>query len=213
MKSSDEFSWTGTLIGLALAALGIRSLAHWTASPWSQEQHRRLGYGRTAATLSEAKLYNDDDGGWIKGFRSAIGIQHATADQLSIVAPGEEELVFLETDVQPAARFGIYDDKMKGLMLWVAPQNKEAWSAPSGSGALVQAAAYPANGRLAYYDLGRIWISDLNGLRMQSLQHVPLLDEGGELHWDWAGTRLCWMGRISGTAAAVELGAMEKFKP
>lgn len=205
MKSSTNLQWPG-LLGLLLALLGIRYLAHYRVREADLGAALRLGYARPAEMLSKSTLLDRTDVsdlGWLSPLDRAFQIQISAADRLRVDVPQEQELILLETDVMPQASYGLFD-KDHGWEIRVRPWYGESWSAPSNSGARVEPAVYPANGRIAYYDLGRIWIADLNGLKMQSLQHVPLLQNGGQLYWDYAGTRLCWMGSLSG-AAAVDL--------
>jgi hypothetical protein len=170
----------------------------------------RLGYARPAAKLQASSLLYNAGGeapGWMASLERAFAIQLSAADRLRVDAPQDQDLILLETDVMPDARFGIFPvGQGKEIHVW--PWHADAWGAPSNAGEVVHPAIFPGNGRVAYYDLGRIWISDLNGLKMQSLRHVPLLDDGGDIYWDFAGTRLCWMGRLSG-AAAVDLSAID----
>ncbi len=209
MKSSaDQVKWPG-LLGLLLLGWGLWRLAIHQASPSEIEAALRLGYARSAAKLAQAGLAGGQ-GGWLKSFERALGVQLAAADRLKVEPPLEDELVMLETDVMPAASYRLEFASGGLWSLQVRPWRGKSWQAPSHSGGAVRPAAYPANGRVAYYDLGRIWIADLQGLRMQSLKHVPLLEKGGALMWDYAGTRLCWMGDFAPEAAAVELGAMKE---
>ena len=213
MKSSDEPITLGALLGLLLAGLGAYALAGHRIRSSDLEPALRLGYGRPAAALAKTSAVLPRDPGesdWLSGLERAFHIQVSAADRLKVDLPQDNDLILLETDVPPAASYSLVP-QAGGWEIRVKPWDSPAWSAPSNSGGPVLPAAYPANGRLAYYDLGRIWISDLNGLRMQSLKHVPLLEHGGQLYWDYEGTRLCWMGSVSGTAAAVELGVDESL--
>jgi hypothetical protein len=209
LKSSSNIPWQG-LLGLALMGAGLAWLGSRRVGAAALEPALRLGYARPAAALATSPLFTagPQSGGLFEPLERAFKIQLSAADRLRVDFPQERELVLLESDVLPQARYGLAP-RDGGWEIRVAPWRGAAWSAPSNSGAPVGPAAYPANGRIAYYDLGRIWISDLGGLRMQSLRHVPLLEQGGQLYWDYAGTRLCWMGSLSG-AAAVDLGVDER---
>jgi hypothetical protein len=210
LKSSGNSILQG-LLGLLLLGWGLSCLAHRTVKESDLEAALRLGYARPAGQLSKSSALDSNAGlelGWLAPLDRALKIQLSAADRLRVDFPQEQDLILLETDVQPMARYGL-EKKGAGFEIDVKPYRSAAWSAASNSGAAVLPAAYPANGRIAYYDLGRIWISDLDGLRMQSLQHVPLLENGGQLFWDYAGTRLCWLGAVSG-AAAVDLTIEEE---
>jgi hypothetical protein len=213
LKPSAEPLWPG-LLGLALAAWGIIALAHYRLQERDLEAALRLGYARPAATLSKSEALSRGDSpdlGWLSPLDRAFKIQLSAADRLRIDVPQEQDLILLESDVMPQARYRLAEVP-GGWEIQVRPWQGQAWSAPSNSGGRVGPAVYPANGRVAYYDLNRIWIADLNGLKMQSLQHVPLLQDGGQLFWDYGGTRLCWMGSLSG-AAAVDLTVEDAWKP
>jgi hypothetical protein len=172
----------------------------------------RLGYARPVERLSRAIPSREESAGLLSPLSRAFQIQARSADLLQVDPPRENALVLLESDVLPRGKFAL-EARSGGWDFKVLPWDSAAWKAPSDSGGRVEPCAYPANGRVAYYNLGRIWISDLDGRRMQSLQHVPLLEEGGRLFWDYGGTRLCWMGARGG-AAAVELGveSLEEVK-
>jgi hypothetical protein len=205
LKSSDNSIWAG-LLGLILFGWGACKFGLYRVEESGLEAALRLGYARPAGVLSKSPALEREgtpDLGWLAPLDRAFRIQISAADRLRVDFPQDEDLILLETDVLPGGRFGLAA-KDGGFEIRVRPQDALAWSAASNSGAPVLPAAYPANGRIAYYDLGRIWISDLNGLKMQSLQHVPLLENGGQLYWDYSGTRLCWLGAVSG-AAAVDL--------
>lgn len=211
MKSSNNPLWPG-LLGLALFALVGHSLARHRVREADLEAALRLGYARPSGTLSKSEALAKGDAadlGWLSPLDRAFQIQVSAADRLRIDFPQDQELILLETDVQPRAQWGLAS-RDAGWEIRIRPWDSAPWSAPSNSGAAVLPAAYPPNGRIAYYDLGRIWIADLNGMKMQSLQHVPLLEQGGQLFWDYAGTRLCWMGSLSG-AAAVDLTVDRDF--
>ena len=205
MKPSGKELLSG-LLGLGLAAWGALWLARHGAQAGDLEPALRLGYARPAGRLAQSwpALGAASQAGAFAPLERAFKIQASSADKLQVDDPQDVELILLEGDVMPAAAYRLFP-KLDGWEIQVRPWSGPGWDLPSNSGGPVQPAAYPANGRIAYYDLGRIWISDLDGLRMQSLQHVPLLEKGGRLYWDYSGTRLCWMdGR--GGAAAVELG-------
>lgn len=205
LKFLSNSLWPG-LLGLVLAALGVNFLGHYQVHEADLEAALRLGYARPAGLLSKSSVLSRVDVadlGWLSPLDHAFKIQISAADRLRVDVPQEQDLILLETDVMPQAYYGLFWNE-KGWEVRVKPWQGEAWSAPCNSGGPVHPAVYPANGRIAYYDLGRIWIADLNGLKMQSIQHVPLLENGGQLYWDYGGTRLCWLGSVSG-AAAVDL--------
>jgi hypothetical protein len=215
LKSSGDPIKPGAWLGLLAAAWATYAVSHHALRRDELQDALRLGYARPAAALASSSAVlapGSDEGDWLGGLSRAFKIQLSAADRLKVDLPQDDDLILLETDVPPAASVSLLPTK-GGWQIKVNPWKSAAWSAPSNSGGAVLPASYPANGRVAYYDLGRIWISDLDGLRMQSLQHVPLLEHGGQLYWDYGGTRLCWMGSVSGTAAAVELGVDEEAKP
>jgi hypothetical protein len=95
-------------------------------------------------------------------------------------------------DVHPRASLTLRWDGSESGLLTVLPYGAPAWSAPLRSRGLVRPDWSPFSNLVAYYDLGRVWIVDVQGRRFQSLVQEPLLDEGGVLRFSADGTALAF---------------------
>jgi len=207
--SADKFGW-GPWLGLFLAALGLNLLFSYRASSQDLDDAVRLGFAEPVRRLAKSRWLKPRPVFWNPALDESREARECATDLLRLSPPLDHELVILESDVQAAAKIELRPSRDgKGFEVLVKPWLGEAWSAPSRSGRPVWPAVYAAAGRVAYYDQGRIWISDLQGVRIATVEHVPLLGDGGRLYWDYTGARICWLDDKSGQAAAADLAMLK----
>lgn len=96
------------------------------------------------------------------------------------------------SDIHPRATMELRWDGSESGSLTIRPQGLPAWQVPLRSKDLVRPDWSPYSGLVAYYDLGRVWIADVQGKKFQSLVQEPLLDEGGRLRFSADGTSLAF---------------------
>ncbi len=168
----------------------------------------RLGFAEPVRRLSKSNWLKPRQVFWNPALDESRETRECPPDRLRLSPPLDHELVILESDVQAAAKITLRPSA-DGFEIVVVPWQGEAWTAPSRSGRPVWPAIYAAAGRVAYYDQGRIWISDLKGVRIATVEHVPLLGDGGRLYWDYTGARICWLDDKNGQAAAADLAMLK----
>jgi hypothetical protein len=95
-------------------------------------------------------------------------------------------------DVHPRAEMRLRWDDGAGGELSITPYGGTPWKQPLRSKRLVRPDWSPVSNLVAFYDLGRVWIVDVSGRRMQSLVQEPLLDQGGVLRFSADGTALAF---------------------
>ena len=95
-------------------------------------------------------------------------------------------------DIQPHARMDVRWDGAESGQLTVTPFGGKPWNVPLRSRGLVRPDWSAYSGLVAYYDLDRVWIADVEGRRFQSLVQEPRLDEGGVLKFSADGTALAF---------------------
>jgi hypothetical protein len=208
LKASASLRALLAALGLYLAARGFVFLTAYAPPISVLDDAVRMGFAEPARRLYASGALKQAQVFWMPALNDSRETRECPPDRLRLAPPLDHELVFLESDIQPAARVRLVKTKGGYYEIQVRPWKGEAWSAPSRSGRPVWPALYAAAGRVAYYDQGRIWISDLQGARIATVERVPLLGDGGRLYWDFTGARICWMDDLSGQAAAADLSSM-----
>jgi hypothetical protein len=93
----------------------------------------------------------------------------------------------------PAARWRLRWNGNPGEgELVLQPLKGSAWRVPLRSKGLVRPDWSAFSRLVAFYDLGRVWIADVDGKKFQSLVQEPELDRGGVLKFSADGTALAF---------------------
>jgi hypothetical protein len=113
-------------------------------------------------------------------------------------------------DIQPHARMDVRWDGAESGQLKVKPFGGKAWDVPLRSRGLVRPDWSAYSGLVAYYDLERVWIADVEGKKFQSLVQAPELDEGGVLKFSADGTALAFYFHFDGRWKAQDLYVLSR---
>jgi hypothetical protein len=113
-------------------------------------------------------------------------------------------------DVHPRAEMRLRWDGVESGELSITPYGGTPWKQPLRSKGLVRPDWSPVSNLVAFYDLGRVWIVDVSGRRMQSLVQEPMLDEGGVLRFSADGTALAFYFNVDRRWKALDLYVLKE---
>lgn len=200
MKSSGaEPTWLG-LLGLALFALGLRAMLRQGIGADELARLYQAGFGRNAvALLPLAQVSENERAVLQRRLERAIAVSAHDPQRLRAVQPyplsDDGRFWPATSDLAPAASWELRWDGAESGRLTVRPRGAPAWQQDLRSQALVQPDWSAFSGLVAYYDLGRVWIADVQGRRFQSLVQEPALEQGGRLRFSADGTALAFYYR------------------
>lgn len=199
MKSSGDKPWLG-LLGLLLLALGYRAVLQQRLDAVAMARLYQAGFGRNVvALLPLADLSLNERAVLERRLERAVAVSAHDPQRLRAVAPyplGDDGRYWpFTSDLSPAARWDLRWHGAESGRLSVTPRIGKAWQQELRSQALVQPDWSAFSGLVAYYDLGRVWIADVNGTRFQSLVQEPALEQGGRLRFSADGTALAFYYR------------------
>lgn len=210
MKSSgDERPWLG-LLGLVLLGLGLRAAVERRLDADDLARLYQAGFGRNAvALLPLAEIAPPERAVLERRLERAAAVAAHDPERLRAVPPypvrDDGRYWPLTSDLVPPARWAMRWDGFESGVLSVRPRKGAAWRQPTRSQALVRPDWSAFSGLVAYYDLGRVWIADVNGRRHQSLVQAPGLEQGGQLRFSADGTALAFYENATGRWSAQDL--------
>lgn len=197
MKSSGaEHPWLG-LFGLVLLALGLRAALHWQLDASELARLYQAGFARNAVTLLDATVVAPHEADVLrKRLERAIAVSAHDPERLRAVPPyavsDDGRYWPFSSDLAPPAAWRLNWDGAESGVLQISPRGASPWRQSTRSQALVRPDWSAFSGLVAYYDLGRVWIADVSGLRHQSLVQEAALEQGGQLRFSADGTALAF---------------------
>lgn len=210
MRPSDaRLPWPG-LLGLAmLAVLGWSALRYRTDGETLARIYQ-AGFARSAVVLVEASHADSLQAQVLTRRLERSDIVRAYDPErlratLPFLLTADGRFWPAANDIQPHARMQVRWDGAESGELKVTPFGGKAWNVPLRSRGLVRPDWSAYSGLVAYYDLERVWIADVEGKKFQSLAWAPLLDEGGVLKFSADGTALAFYFHQDGRWKAQDL--------
>jgi hypothetical protein len=200
LKSSGaEHPWLGFL-GLLLLGLALRAALHWQLDAGELARLYQAGFARNAVALLDAASVAPNEAEVLrKRLERALAVSAHDPERLRAVPPyavsDDGRYWPFSSDLAPAAAWRLDWDGAESGVLQVSPRGMAPWRQSTRSQALVRPDWSAFSGLVAYYDLGRVWIADVSGLRHQSLVQEPALEQGGQLRFSADGTALAFYDR------------------
>jgi hypothetical protein len=197
-SSAVNGPWVG-LLGLGLGLGGALFLAQRGLSAPDLARSYQCGFASAAVSLGQsqaASASGQEQAVLTRRLERARIVSAYDPERLRAVPPfaliNDGRFWPYAGDVHPRASLDLHWDGAESGLLTVRPYGGAPWSAPLRSKHLVRPDWSPFSNLVAYYDLGRVWIVDVQGRRFQSLVQEPLLDEGGVLRFSADGTALAF---------------------
>lgn len=200
MKSSDaEHSWLGWL-GLCLLAWGLRAALHHRLDAADLARLYQAGFARPAvALLSQTPVAPNERAVLQRRLERASAVSAQDPQRLRAIPPyalsDDGRFWPLSSDLSPAARWDLDWSGAESGELRVYPLGGKPWKQTLRSEAPVLPDWSAFSGLVAYYDLGRVWIADVQGRHFQSIVQEPGLEQGGQLRFSADGTALAFYYR------------------
>lgn len=199
MKSSGDKPWMG-LLGLMLLAVGSWTLAHRRLDADGMARLYQAGFARNVvALLPLADVSDNERAVLVRRLERASAVSAHDPQRLRAVQPyplsDDGRFWPFSAELAPAAHWDLRWHGSESGTLTISPRSAPAWRQELRSQALVQPDWSAFSGLVAYYDLGRVWIADVNGTRFQSLVQEPALEQGGRLRFSADGTALAFYFR------------------
>ncbi len=200
MSSDAEHPWLGCL-GLVLLVLGLRGAVQHRVDAAELARFYQAGFAHNAVALLPLTPVSPVEREVLqRRLERAVAVSAHNPLRLRAVPPyplGDDGRYWPATsDLAPPARWRLRRSGSENAKLHIALHG-QAPTAPfeTRSERLVMPDWSPFSRLVAYYDLGRVFISDLEGLHMQSLVQVPELEQGGQLRFSADGTALAFYYR------------------
>jgi hypothetical protein len=197
-SSGDKAPWLGFL-GLLLLAAALPWILNRRVDGAVLARAYQCGFASPAVTLGQSQGSGTNGGEQAvlsRRLERARIVSSYDPEHLRAVPPftliNDGRFWPYAADAHPQANLRLRWDGSESGELYVQPYDGVAWSVPLRSKNLVQPDWSPYSNLVAYYDLGRVWIVDVQGRRFQSLVQEPLLDEGGRLRFSADGTALAF---------------------
>jgi hypothetical protein len=211
-KSSAVNGAWAALLGWGLGLLGAALCVQRSLSAPELARSYQYGFAEAAVTLGQSQSANatgEEQAVLTRRLERARIVSAYDPERLRAVPPftlvNDGRFWPYAGDVHPRASMELRWDGAESGQLTVRPYGLAPWSAPLRSKRLVRPDWSPFSNLVAYYDLGRVWIVDIQGRRFQSLVQEPLLDEGGVLRFSADGTALAFYFNADQTWKAQDL--------
>lgn len=197
MKSSGAERPCLGLLGLLLLAGMLRMAARRGLDAGELARLYQSGFARNAVALLPLSSLADSERGVLeRRLQRAVTVSAHDPERLRAVPPhplsGDGRFWPALGELVPPAGWRLRWDGQESGELSIRPEGAPAWKVPLRSLDLVRPDWSPFSGLVAYYDLGRVWIADVNGRRFQSLVQEPLLDRGGAIRFSADGTAVAF---------------------
>jgi hypothetical protein len=178
-------------------ALGLRAALRRQLDAAELARLYQAGFARPAvALLAVSRVAPNERAVLIKRLERAAAVASFDPERLRAVPPyplsDDGRFWPFSSDLAPLAGLRVDWDGGESGELTVTPFGSEPWRQSTRSQGLVLPDWSAASGLVAYYDLGRVWISDIKGTKHQSLVQEPQLEQGGQLRFSADGTALAF---------------------
>jgi hypothetical protein len=193
MSSKNSIPFAG-FAGLALAAWLVVMFLDWRPSASDLARLYQAGFARPAVRLAALAAIEPEKAAYLEAkLARARVVAGYNPERLRASEPFllRDDGLFWPSlnDLAPAAQASYELLAAGGACLSVAPEDSKPWSVNVRSSG-VRPDWSAASNLVAYYDLGRVWIADVQGRHFQSIALEPALEKGGALRFSADGTAL-----------------------
>jgi hypothetical protein len=206
------------LLGVAAAAVLALVFCGWSVGGADLARLYQAGFARSAVRLLPLAVVDTREAAILrKRLERADLVCSFTPERLRATRPfmlaDDGRFWPSLNDLHPLARIGLTWHGAGMGELVVTPEGAPSWRTPLRCTGLVRPDWSPYSGLVAYYDLGRVWIADVQGRRFQSLVQEPRLDAGGDLKFSSDGTALAFYFDADKTWMVQDLFVLGETKP